>query len=152
VRVFRVLPEPGAAAPRRIRRVTRKYLRRGIFSIAGIAIITAAIVLVQHLSLRPPTTTASIPPAQKPALALPNMPSIAVLPFTNLSGDPQQEYFSDGVTGELITHLSRLPSLFVIASTSSFAYKGKSMKVQEVGRELAGCGKSRIRSGFPSES
>ncbi len=136
VRVFRVLPQPGAVAPKRTRRVARKYLRRGIFSIAGLAIIAAAIVFVQHLSLRPPTTTASIPPAQKPALPLPNMPSIAVLPFTNLSGDPQQEYFSDGVTGELITHLSRLPSLFVIASTSSFAYKGKSMKVQEVGREL----------------
>jgi adenylate cyclase len=136
VRVFRVLPEPGAAAPRRIRRVARKYLRRGIFSIAGLAMIAAAIVFVQHLSLRPLTTTASIPPAQKPALPLPNIPSIAVLPFTNLSGDPQQEYFSDGVTGELITHLSRLPSLFVIASTSSFAYKGKSIKLQDVARQL----------------
>src|SRR5713226_434244 len=135
VRVFRVLA--GATAPAKTTpRGTRKYVRRGAFSIVGIAIIAAAIVFVQHLSLRPPTTTASIPPAQKLALPLPNIPSIAVLPFTNLSGDPQQEYFSDGVTGELITHLSRLPSLFVIASTSSFAYKGKSKKLQDVARQL----------------
>ncbi len=136
VRVFRVLPEAGASTTSKTQRVARKYIRRGVFSVAGLAIVAAAIVFVQHLSLRPPTTTASIPPAQKPALPLPNIPSIAVLPFTNLSGDPQQEYFSDGVTGELITHLSRLPSLFVIASTSSFAYKGKSIKLQDVARQL----------------
>src|SRR5258708_912462 len=114
VRVYRVLPDAGASertAGRTKEQTTRKYVRRGIFSIAGLAVIAAVIVFVQHLSLRPPTTTASIPPAQKPALPLPNMPSIAVLPFTNLSGDPQQQYFSDGVTGEVLTHLSKLPIL-----------------------------------------
>ena len=83
------------------------------------------IVLVQHLSLKPPRTHASIPPQEKPALPLPSIPSIAVLPFTNLSGDPQQEYFSDGISDQLINDLSRLPGLFVIARNSSFAYKGK---------------------------
>src|ERR1700730_13473180 len=94
------------------------------------------IVFVQHLSLRPPTTTASIPPTQSPALPLPNIPSIAVLPFTNMSDDREQEYFSDGITDDLISALSRLPDLFVIARTSTFTYKGKAAKVQDVSREL----------------
>jgi adenylate cyclase len=67
---------------------------------------------------------------------LPSIPSIAVLPFTNLSGDPQQEYFSDGIADQLINDLSRLPGLFVIARNSSFAYKGKATKEQEIGKEL----------------
>jgi TolB-like protein len=67
---------------------------------------------------------------------LPDKPSIAVLPFANLSGDPQQEYFSDGITDDLVTDLSRVPGLFVIDRSSTFAYKGKPTKVQEVGREL----------------
>src|SRR5260370_34584397 len=100
-------------------------MRRGIFSLAGLPILAAVIIFVQHLSLRPPTTTASIPPAQSPALTLPDKPSIAVLPFTNMSGDRDQEYFSDGITDDLITALSRLPDLFVIARTSTFTYKGK---------------------------
>src|SRR5260370_38183253 len=100
------------------------------------AISAATVVFVQHLSLRPPTPTASIPPAQKSALPLPNMPSIAVLPFTNMSGDRDQEYFSDGITDDLISALSRLPHLFVIARTSSFTYKGKAAKAQDVSREL----------------
>jgi len=127
----------GASKPTgRTQRVPRKYVRRGVLSVAGLAILVGTILFVQHLSLVPPTTTASIPPAQKPALPLPNIPSIAVLPFTNLSNDPQQEYFSDGITDELITELSRLPNLFVIARNSSFVYKGKRSTVQQVGREL----------------
>ncbi len=137
VRVFRVLMEAGAATPTRQRQgVARKYVRRGIFSIAGLAIIAATILFVQHLSLRPPTPSASIPPAQPPALPLPDTPSIAVLPFTNMSGDRDQEYFSDGITDDLITSLSRVPNLFVIARTSTFTYKGKAAKVQDISREL----------------
>src|SRR5216684_247415 len=137
VRVYRVLLETGGAPPRETRRVARKYLRRGVFSIAALAIIATTVVLVQHLSLKPPTPSASIPPAQTPALPLPDKPSIAVLPFTNMSGDRDQEYFSDGITDDLTTALSRLPDLFVIARTSAFTYKGKAVKVQEVSRELA---------------
>jgi adenylate cyclase len=69
-------------------------------------------------------------------LTLPDKPSIAVLSFQNFSGDPEQEYFSDGITEDIITQLSRFRSLFVIARTSSFRYKGQSLKVQEIGREL----------------
>jgi len=75
-------------------------------------------------------------PEQPQALLLPDKPSIAVLPFVNLSSDPEQEYFSDGITEDLITDLSRLSGLFVIARNSTFTYKGKAVKVEEVGREL----------------
>jgi TolB-like protein/class 3 adenylate cyclase len=67
---------------------------------------------------------------------LPNKPSIAVLPFQNMSGDPEQEYFADGMVEDIITALSRFKSLFVIARNSSFAYKGKTIDIKQVGREL----------------
>jgi adenylate cyclase len=70
------------------------------------------------------------------ALQLPDKPSIAVLPFVNMSGDPEQEYFSDGLTEQIIMGLSKVSNLFVIARNSTFAYKGKSVKIQQVGREL----------------
>ena len=67
---------------------------------------------------------------------LPDKPSIAVLPFQNMSGDPEQEYFADGMVEEITTAISRLPWLFVIARNSSFTYKGKSVDVKQVAREL----------------
>ncbi|MBW1863081.1 MAG: tetratricopeptide repeat protein, partial [Deltaproteobacteria bacterium] len=73
---------------------------------------------------------------ETPPLPLPDKPSIAVLPFVNMSGDPEQEYFSDGITEEIITALSKTSKLFVIARNSTFTYKGKPVKVQQVGREL----------------
>ena len=72
----------------------------------------------------------------RPALALPDKPSIAVLPFQNLSGDAEQEYFADGMVEEIITALSRFGQLFVIARNSSFAYRGRAVDVKQVGREL----------------
>lgn len=74
--------------------------------------------------------------AQTPSLALPDKPSIAVLPFQNLSGDPEQEYFADGMVEDIITGLSRIKWLFVIARNSTFIYKGRSVDVKQVGREL----------------
>jgi adenylate cyclase len=71
-----------------------------------------------------------------PALALPDKPSIAVLPFTNMSNDPEQEFFADGIAEDVITALSRYPSLFVIARNSCFSYKGQSHDVRRFGREL----------------
>jgi adenylate cyclase len=97
---------------------------------------------VKHVS-QPVSVYAINPPEQKmsdhitpPTSALPDKPSIAVLPFDNMSGDPEQEYFSDGITEDIITELSRFRSLFVIARNSSFHYKGQSPRVQDVGREL----------------
>ena len=72
----------------------------------------------------------------KPPLPFPDKPSIAVLPFTNMSDDPKQEYFSDGITETIITALSKVEKLFVIARNSTFTYKGKPVKVQQVGQEL----------------
>jgi adenylate cyclase len=74
--------------------------------------------------------------AKRTVLALPDKPSIAVLPFQNMSGDPEQEFFSDGMTEDIITDLSKVSALFVIARNSSFSYKGRSVKVQEIGRDL----------------
>src|SRR5579863_3449088 len=74
--------------------------------------------------------------AAPPPLALPGKPSLAVLPFQNMSGDPEQEYFADGMVEEITTAIARLPWLFVIARNSSFTYKGKSVDVKQVGREL----------------
>jgi TolB-like protein len=71
-----------------------------------------------------------------PGLPLPTKPSIAVLPFNNMSGDPEQEYFADGMVEEIITALSRMRWLFVIARNSSFTYKGRAVDVKQVGREL----------------
>ncbi|MEO9189832.1 MAG: tetratricopeptide repeat protein [Acetobacteraceae bacterium] len=72
----------------------------------------------------------------KPPLSLPDRPSLAVLPFTNLSGDPEQEYFADGVVEDIITALSRVGWFFVIARNSSFTYKGRAVDIKQVGREL----------------
>jgi adenylate cyclase len=74
--------------------------------------------------------------AAQPSFALPDKPSVAVLPFTNMSGDPEQEFVSDGIAEDVITALSRYPSLFVIARNSSFTYKGHAVDVKQVGREL----------------
>ncbi len=91
-------------------------------------------VLVYRISAMP--TDAAPVSAGSAVLPLPDKPSIAVLPFTNMSGDTEQEYFSDGITEDIITELSRLGDLFVIARNSSFSYKGKSLKAQEIGRDL----------------
>src|SRR5262249_31749217 len=75
-------------------------------------------------------------PVPRPSPVLSDKPSIAVLPFTNMSGDPEQEYFSDGIAEDVIADLSKLSGLFVIARNSSFTYRGKAVRVQEVSREL----------------
>jgi adenylate cyclase len=83
----------------------------------------------RETSTAPPASEAEAPP-------LPDKPSIAVLPFQNMSGDPEQEYFADGMVEEIITSLSRIRWLFVIARNSSFTYKGKAVDIKQVGREL----------------
>ena len=80
--------------------------------------------------------TAPAAPSAPAALAQPDKPSIAVLPFQNMSGDPEQEYFADGMVEDIITALSRFKSLFVIARNSSFTYKGRAVDIKQVGREL----------------
>jgi adenylate cyclase len=85
---------------------------------------------------RPENTPKVTLTVSAPALPLPDKPSIAVLPFANMSGDPEQDYFADGMVEEIITALSRIKWLFVIARNSSFNYKGQAIDVKQVGREL----------------
>jgi TolB-like protein/Tfp pilus assembly protein PilF len=89
---------------------------------------------VYRVVLEQSNTSPSYPPSGP--LPIPDKPSIAVLPFTNMSGDPEQEYFSDGVTEDIITELSRFRGLFVIARNSSFSYRDKSLDLREVAKEL----------------
>ena len=88
---------------------------------------------VQVFRIAPPRGTVA---RAAPVLALPDKPSIAVLPFANMSADTEQEYFADGVAEDIITELSRSRALFVIARNSSFTYRGKSVDIRQVGREL----------------
>jgi TolB-like protein/class 3 adenylate cyclase len=90
-----------------------------------------------RLKVQAPSAIQSRSPVSEPsALPVPGKPSIAVLPFQNMSGDPEQEYFADGMVEDIITGLSRSKSLFVIARNSSFTYKGKAVDIKQVGREL----------------
>ena len=91
-------------------------------------------VRVYRLDLTPKATSASEEP--RPLVAAPDKPSIAVLAFNNMSEDPEQEYFSDGISEDIITDLSKLPELRVIARNSTFSYKGKAVDVKQVGRDL----------------
>jgi len=93
-------------------------------------------VRVFDVNMTGETISLSADPMARSPLTLPDKPSIAVLPFDNLSGDPEQEYFANGMVEEIITALSRIRWLFVIARNSSFVYKGKSVSIKQVGREL----------------
>ena len=91
---------------------------------------------VRVYRVREQTDMPPLAPAGEKPLPLPDKPSLAVLPFTNMSSDPEQEYFSDGITEDLITDLSKVSGLFVISRNSVFTYKGKIAKVEQVGQEL----------------
>jgi len=133
VKVYRILLEP-VDAGKLIGEEKPKTKRWG-WALTGAAFVILIVggVTIWQLYFRLP----SIEPAsiEKMAFPLPEKPSIAVLPFDNLSGDPKQEYFSDGITENIITSLSKVPNLFVIARNSTFTYKDKAVKVQQVAEE-----------------
>jgi TolB-like protein/class 3 adenylate cyclase len=135
IRVYRVLSYPGAAAHRVIQaKETLGRKRRNIAILAAVVVVIAVGLGIWQFYMRRPTVEpASV---EKMAFALPDKPSIAVLAFDNLSGDPEQEYFSDGIAENIITALSKVGELFVIARNSSFTYKGKPVKVQQISQEL----------------
>jgi TolB-like protein len=110
-----------------------KQLRWAAVGALAVLIIGAGALAIWNFYLRPPFERASVEKMEYP---MPEEPSLAVLPFDNLSGDPKQEYFSDGLSDQIITALSKVPQLFVIARNSTFTYKGKPVKVQEVAEDL----------------
>jgi adenylate cyclase len=112
-----------------------RHWQGAVLSLVGLTALVTAMVFVQRGSFKSSRASAVILSARQPVPPS-DIPSLAVLPFTNLSGDPNQEYFSDGITDELITMLSRLSNLLVMARTSSFSYKNKPAKAQDIGREL----------------
>jgi adenylate cyclase len=130
IRVYRVLMDPEAAG--KVIGEKRPISRQWRWAAVAL-IVVAGVLAIWNFYFRPPFEPASV---EKMAFSLPDKPSIAVLPFNNMSGDPNQEYFSDGITEEIITALSKTPKLLVIARNSTFSYKGKPVKVQQVAEEL----------------
>jgi TolB-like protein/Flp pilus assembly protein TadD len=136
VRIYKVLIDPEAAG-----KVIGEKRPDPVQRMSALAVVIVLLLLAGGLAIwkyytgtvSPPVEVASV---ERMALPLPDKPSIAVLPFDNMSDDPKQEYFSDGITEDLITDLSRISSLFVIARNSTFTYKGKPVKVQQVAEEL----------------
>ena len=134
VRIYKVLLDPedaGKLIGEKIERAKKKWV---LPVVIVTAIIVTSIVWYFYQSIMKP----GIEPAsmENMALPLPDLPSIAVLPFTNMSDDPKQEFLSDGLTENIITALSKAPRLFVIARNSTFAYKGKPINVKQVSEEL----------------
>jgi adenylate cyclase len=138
VKVYRILLKPEAAGSviYKGRRDDPGHRRRAHVMTAAVLFLAAiAVVSWEWLISDSDRLSDSGREAEK-MLVLPEEPSIAVLPFANMSDDPKQEYFSDGITEDIITSLAKLPQLFVIARNSTFTYKGKAVKVQQVGEEL----------------
>jgi len=136
VRVYQVLTEPEAAGKvigeKKIS--PRRWQRTGLVLVVVLILVIAAIVIWKYYT--PSTSKMQVASKEKMAFSLPDKPSIAVMPFVNMTGDPNQEIFCDGLSESLITALSKIPQLFVIARHSTFSYKGKAVKVKQVAEEL----------------
>ena len=137
VRVYKVLMEPEAAGKvvgeKKVK--PRQWQRATIGLVVAVILVVAAVAIWQ-LYLRPTRPPVEVASKQKMAFPLPDKPSIAVLPFAYTSGDPKHEYLSDGITDEVITALSKSSQLFVIGRNSTFTYKGKPVKFQQVSEEM----------------
>jgi len=134
IRVYRV-----PTGPETLQKVTDERKPAPSWQRTALAVVIALLVVAGGVAIwksYEPSPQMEVASVEKMAFPLPDKPSIAVLPFNNLSGDPEQEYFSDGLTDEIIATLSKVPKLFVIARNSTFTYKGKPVKVQQVSEEL----------------
>src|SRR5512139_3963130 len=135
VRVYRAQIESGEPSHAKVKTKVESKNRKYLTIVAMVIVIIAAAALWQFI-WRPSHRAVEKADPKKMAFPLPDKPSIAVLPFANMSDDPKQEYFSDGITEEIITALSKTPRIFVIARNSTFIYKGKAVKVKQVAEEL----------------
>jgi len=138
VRVYRVR-SPAEVAAHRLRpssSAMSRVLPKWLLAAAAVLLVGAGAVGVWKYAYRDGSPPAQVATGPAPTLQLPDKPSIAVLPFVNMSEDPKQEYFSDGMTEDLITGLSKRSGLFVIARNSVFLYKGRPVKPEQVSREL----------------
>jgi len=135
VGAYRVLMDPRVTVSGKLEEEKRSPMKQMpiIIGIAAVAVLAVVAGIWQFYARRPPIEPASV---EKMAFELPDKPSIAVLPFENLSGDPKQDYLSDGISEAIINALSKVPRMFVISRNSSFIYKGKPVKVQQVAEEL----------------
>jgi adenylate cyclase len=138
IRVYRVMSFPGAAAHRVVqaKEAMRRKWRKATLAVVVVLLLVGGGLLGWNYYQQRSIEAAVALFEKESSFSLPDKPSIAVLPFDNLSGDQEQEYFADGMMDSIITNLYKLPGLFVIAKTSSLAYKGKAVKVQQVAREL----------------
>ncbi len=127
VGAYRVLMDPRVTVAGKLEEEKLAPVRRMpiLVGVVVVLVLAVAVGIWQFYMRRPSVEPASV---EKMAYQLPEKPSIAVLPFNNLSDDPEQEYFSDGITEEIITALSKIPKLFVIARNSTFTYKGKPVR------------------------
>jgi adenylate cyclase len=112
-----------------------KRLSKAALAIVAVVVIAGAVILYQFV-LRPSPSKTEVASKEKMALPLPDVPSIAVLPFVNMSKDPDQEFLCDGMTEAIITALSKVPRMFVIARNSTSTYKGKPVEVKQVSEKL----------------
>ena len=137
VRVYRVVLEPDPKWKMIVKFWSRmKQWQKVTLTLAVALLQVGGGLVVKKYIDRPPSPPVATASIQKVPLPLPDKPSIAVLPFENMTGDPKQEYFADGFTEQIITSLSKIPALFVISRNSTFTYKGKPVKVQQVSEEL----------------
>ena len=133
VRVYRVRGEPGEKPKKPTAGRTKK---RAMVAATGVLVVAIASVMIWQFGRSPASEETKTAATDDQVLAPPTGPSIAVLPFDNMSGDSEQEYFSDGLTEDIITELARFPGIRVLARNTTFQYKGKAVDVQEIGREL----------------
>jgi adenylate cyclase len=143
--VYALLPEPPQGVGQKFQVQRLKLLCRisPVYRmvVTGLVLVAVTVVATRYFSFPLPSTQHLAPSIQSPTpnpqvLPFPDKPSIVVLPFVSMSGEPEQEYFSDGITEVLTSDLSRISSLFVIARNSAFTYKGKATNVQAIGKEL----------------
>jgi adenylate cyclase len=137
VKVYRILLDHVEAAEERTE--IKDRLKR--WQWAAIAVVAALVLgfgsyTIWNKYLRQPSAPAVVVSEETPSPELTDLPSIAVLPFDNMSGDPEQEYFSDGITEDLITDLAKVSGLFVVARNSVFAYKGQAINIEQIAEEL----------------